>query len=122
MHPHLPQLHVSQPAPLLGQGGAGRGLRHRDSLRDCCQGWGRKVISISDDVVKIVKSNKLDQVVTIIKGKVEEVELPVEKVDIIISKWMGLCLFYPSMLNTMLYAQDKRLSPNGLIFPDGATL
>ena len=72
--------------------------------------------------MKIVKADRLDHVVTIIKGKVEEVEPPVEKVDIIISKWMGLCLFYPSMLNTVLYAQDKKLSPNGLIFPDGATL
>lgn len=48
-------------------------------------------------------------VVTIIKGKVEEVELPVEKVDIIISEWMGYCLFYESMLNTVIYARDKWL-------------
>lgn len=46
---------------------------------------------------------------TIIKGKVEEVELPVEKVDIIISEWMGYCLFYESMLNTVIYARDKWL-------------
>ncbi|NXB15409.1 ANM1 methyltransferase, partial [Rhagologus leucostigma] len=39
--------------------------------------------------------------------KVEEVELPVEKVDIIISEWMGYCLFYESMLNTVIYARDK---------------
>ncbi|XP_021070648.1 protein arginine N-methyltransferase 1-like [Mus pahari] len=38
--------------------------------------------SISDYAVKIVKAYKLDHVTTIIKGKVEEVELPVEKVDI----------------------------------------
>uniref|UniRef100_A0A8C6AWK3 type I protein arginine methyltransferase n=1 Tax=Monodon monoceros TaxID=40151 RepID=A0A8C6AWK3_MONMO len=74
----------------------------------------RKVIgiecsSISDYAVKIVKANKLDHVVTIIKGKVEEVELPVEKVDIVISEWMGYCLFYESMLNTVLYARDKWL-------------
>uniref|UniRef100_A0A8C9AML3 type I protein arginine methyltransferase n=1 Tax=Prolemur simus TaxID=1328070 RepID=A0A8C9AML3_PROSS len=74
----------------------------------------RKVIgiecsSISDYAVKIVKANKLDHVVTIIKGKVEEVELPMEKVDIIISEWMGYCLFYESMLNTVLYARDKWL-------------
>uniref|UniRef100_A0A6I8PCV9 type I protein arginine methyltransferase n=1 Tax=Ornithorhynchus anatinus TaxID=9258 RepID=A0A6I8PCV9_ORNAN len=65
--------------------------------------------SISDYAVKIVKANKLDHVVTIIKGKVEEVELPVDKVDIIISEWMGYCLFYESMLNTVLYARDKWL-------------
>lgn len=49
------------------------------------------------------------KVVSIIKGKVEEVELPVEKVDIIISEWMGYCLFYESMLNTVIYARDKWL-------------
>lgn len=48
-------------------------------------------------------------VVTIIKGKVEEVELPVDQVDIIISEWMGYCLFYESMLNTVIYARDKWL-------------
>ncbi|XP_066031124.1 protein arginine N-methyltransferase 1-like isoform X2 [Chamaea fasciata] len=65
--------------------------------------------SISDYAVKIVKANKLDHVVSIIKGKVEEVELPVAKVDIIISEWMGYCLFYESMLNTVIYARDKWL-------------
>ncbi|MBZ3882239.1 Protein arginine N-methyltransferase 1 [Sciurus carolinensis] len=58
----------------------------------------------------------------IIKGKVEEVELPMEKVDIIISQWMGYCLFYESMLNTVLYARGKWLVPDGLIFPDWTTL
>uniref|UniRef100_H2MRW5 type I protein arginine methyltransferase n=2 Tax=Oryzias latipes TaxID=8090 RepID=H2MRW5_ORYLA len=65
--------------------------------------------SISDYAVKIVKANNMDDVVTIIKGKVEEVELPVDKVDIIISEWMGYCLFYESMLNTVIYARDKWL-------------
>uniref|UniRef100_A0A3Q3GAQ1 type I protein arginine methyltransferase n=1 Tax=Labrus bergylta TaxID=56723 RepID=A0A3Q3GAQ1_9LABR len=78
--------------------------------------------SISDYAVKIVKANKMDDVVTIIKGKVEEVTLPVEGVDIIISEWMGYCLFYESMLNTVIYARDKWLKPDGLIFPDRATL
>jgi hypothetical protein len=58
----------------------------------------------------------------VIKGKVEEVELPVEKVDIIISEWMGYSLFYESMLDTVLYARDKWLKPDGLMFPDRATL
>lgn len=39
----------------------------------------------------------------------EEVELPVGKVDIIISEWMGYCLFYESMLNTVIFARDKWL-------------
>ena len=50
-------------------------------------------------------------VITLVKGKVEEVQLPdgIEKVDIIISEWMGYCLFYESMLNTVIYARDKWL-------------
>ncbi|CAL4213334.1 unnamed protein product [Meganyctiphanes norvegica] len=71
---------------------------------------------------KIVTANKLDNVITIIQKKVEEVELPVEKVDIIISEWMGYCLLYESMLDTVLYARDKWLAPGGLLFPDRATL
>lgn len=43
------------------------------------------------------------------KGKVEEVELPVEKVDIIISEWMGYCLLYESMLETVIFSRDKWL-------------
>jgi len=45
--------------------------------------------------------------VTIIKGKVEEVKLPVDKVDIIVSEWMGYFLFYESMLDTVIIARDK---------------
>ncbi|CAD6994775.1 unnamed protein product [Ceratitis capitata] len=58
------------------------------------------------------------------KGKIEEIELPpgIEKVDIIISEWMGYCLFYESMLDTVLHARDKWLKPDGMMFPDRGTL
>jgi len=48
-------------------------------------------------------------VITLIQGKIEEVQLPVEQVDVIISEWMGYCLFYESMLSTVLCARDKWL-------------
>lgn len=32
------------------------------------------------------------------------------------------CLFFESMLETILFARDKWLKPNGLIFPDYAAL
>ena len=35
---------------------------------------------------------------------------------------MGYCLFYESMLETILYARDKWLKPDGLLFPDRASL
>ncbi|CDQ81564.1 unnamed protein product [Oncorhynchus mykiss] len=84
--------------------------------------YGIECSSISEYSEKIIKSNHLDSVITIFRGKVEEVELPVEKVDIIISEWMGYCLFYESMLNTVIFARDKWLKPGGLMFPDRAAL
>lgn len=80
--------------------------------------------SIIDQARTIVKANGLDHIVTCVHGKVEEISLPdgIEKVDIIISEWMGYFLFYESMLDTVLVARDKFLAPGGLIFPDKATL
>jgi type I protein arginine methyltransferase len=39
----------------------------------------------------------------------EDLELPVDKVDIIISEWMGYFLLYESMLDTVIYARNKYL-------------
>jgi len=61
-------------------------------------------------------------VITLVKGKLEEAELPIEKFDIIISEWMGYFLLYESMLDTVLLARDKYLKPGGLIFPDNASM
>jgi len=74
---------------------------------------------------QIVKDNGLENGVTLIKGKVEELEIPgLEKnsVDIIISEWMGYLLLYESMLPTVLYARDKWLKPNGIILPDKSSI
>ncbi|KAI8070005.1 S-adenosyl-L-methionine-dependent methyltransferase [Gongronella butleri] len=70
----------------------------------------------------IVKDNGLEDKVTLIQGKMEEVQLPVDKVDIIISEWMGYFLLYESMLDTVLVARDKYLNEGGMIFPDRATM
>ncbi|KZT35410.1 S-adenosyl-L-methionine-dependent methyltransferase, partial [Sistotremastrum suecicum HHB10207 ss-3] len=66
---------------------------------------------------KIVKENGLENVITVIRGKVEDIVLPVEKVDIIISEWMGYALLYESMLDSVLHARDRFLKPGGLLAP-----
>lgn len=45
-----------------------------------------------------------------------------DKVDIIISEWMGYCLLYESMLDSILVARDKYLREGGMIFPDRAKI
>ena len=69
---------------------------------------------------KIMRNNGFENI-ECIKGKMEEIELP-EKVDIIISEWMGYCLLYESMMQTVLYARDKYLKQDGLILPDRCTI
>jgi len=69
----------------------------------------------------LVKANGVDDIVEVLQAKMEEVELP-EKVDIIISEWMGYFLVYESMLDTVLAARDKWLLPGGAIYPSHAQL
>ena len=106
--------------------GAGTGILSMFAARS----GARKVFacecsSINVQTRQIVADNGLADVVTVLSGRVEDLAaLPdgVEKVDIIISEWMGYCLFYESMLHTVLVARDRWLAPGGLLFPDRATL
>ncbi|XP_048041389.1 protein arginine N-methyltransferase 3 isoform X2 [Megalobrama amblycephala] len=83
----------------------------------------RKVIAVDQSEIiyqamDIVRSNKLEDTITLIKGRIEEIDLPVEKVDIIISEWMGYFLLFESMLDSVLYARDRYLAEDGLVYPD----
>ncbi|XP_058519235.1 protein arginine N-methyltransferase 3 isoform X3 [Ochotona princeps] len=70
----------------------------------------------------IIRLNKLEDTVTLIKGKIEEVRLPVEKVDVIISEWMGYFLLFESMLDSVLFAKNKYLAKGGSVYPDVCTV
>jgi len=78
--------------------------------------------SIIEKAKEIVAVNGLSDKITLLQGKMEEVNLPFPKVDIIISEWMGYFLLYESMLDTVLYARDTYLVEGGKIFPDKATM
>jgi protein arginine N-methyltransferase 1 len=78
--------------------------------------------AIAGYATAIAQQNGYGDIITFVNGKVEEVELPVKTVDIIISEWMGYFLIYESMLDSVLFARDKWLVKNGLIFPDHAKL
>jgi len=84
--------------------------------------YGIECAHIADAAKQIVKDNGYENTIEIIRGKVEDVELPVEKVDVIISEWMGYFLLYESMLDTVLFARDKWLKPDGILMPDKSTM
>ena len=77
---------------------------------------------IADKAREIVKLNGYEDRVVIVKGKMEEVKLPVDKVDVIVSEWMGYFLLYESMLPSVLFARDRYLSNPSHCYPDVAVL
>lgn len=93
----------------------------------CAKAGAAKVLAVdkSDIIDKArenVFNNGLSSVVTCLRGAIEEVTLPVDKVDVIVSEWMGYCLLYEAMLPSVLYARDKYLAPGGLLVPSSATI
>ncbi|THH06140.1 hypothetical protein EW145_g4285 [Phellinidium pouzarii] len=69
--------------------------------------------NIAEKARKNVKSNLLDEIITVINGKVEDITLPdgITQVDVIVSEWMGYALLYESMLDSVLVARDRFLKP-----------
>ncbi|KAF8343991.1 S-adenosyl-L-methionine-dependent methyltransferase [Cantharellus anzutake] len=71
--------------------------------------------SIAVKARQIVKDNDLEDVITVIQGKVEDILLPPPysdpsvKIDVIVSEWMGYALLYESMLDSVLVARDRFL-------------
>ena len=71
---------------------------------------------------EIVKINKFENVVAVINELIEKVELPVSKVDVIVSEWMGFYLLHESMLDSVLFARNKWLAEDGLMVPSHAVI
>ncbi|KOS23126.1 Ribosomal protein arginine N-methyltransferase rmt3 [Escovopsis weberi] len=93
----------------------------------CARAGAAQVIAVdnSDIIAKATENifnNGLADRITCLRGAIEEVKLPVDKVDIIVSEWMGYCLLYEAMLPSVLYARDKYLKPDGLLVPSSATM
>ena len=63
-------------------------------------------------VQALVQNNLLSDRITVISGKIEEIDLP-EMVDVVISEPMGYMLFNERMLETFLHAK-KWLKPDGM--------
>ncbi|XP_067866175.1 protein arginine N-methyltransferase 6-like [Heterodontus francisci] len=125
----------SRPEP---QPGAGVGLLRGLTVLDvgagtgilsifCAQAGAARVYAAEASVVmaerarEVVEANGLSGRVLVLRGRVEEARLP-ERVDAIVSEWMGYGLMYESMLRSVLHARDRWLKPGGLLFPCQAEL
>ncbi|DAA76423.1 TPA_exp: Uncharacterized protein A8136_0737 [Trichophyton benhamiae CBS 112371] len=93
----------------------------------CARAGAKQVIAVDNsDIIskarEIVYENGFDKVITCLRGKIEEVILPVKHVDIIVSEWMGYCLLFEAMFDSVLWARDRYLVPGGLMVPSHATI
>ena len=71
----------------------------------------------------IVEQNGLQDKITVIHDRIEDVTPPLDiKADVIISEWMGFYLFHESMLNSLIIAREKWLAPDGIMAPSSASV
>ena len=88
----------------------------------CAKAGAAKVIAVDNSAIidkarENVFNNGFADKITCLRGKIEEVTLPVDKVDIIVSEWMGYCLLYEAMLDSVIWARDRYLKEDGLMVP-----
>ncbi|XP_061736108.1 protein arginine N-methyltransferase 2-like [Nerophis ophidion] len=70
---------------------------------------------------ELVRRNTCEAVVTVLQGRAEEVQLP-EQVDVLVSEWMGNCLLFEYMVESVLLARERWLREGGTMWPSSATL
>ncbi|GMN44765.1 hypothetical protein TIFTF001_013969 [Ficus carica] len=90
------------------------------------QAGARKVYAVeatkmAEHARALVKANNLQDVVEVIEGSIEDITLP-EKVDVIISEWMGYFLLRESMFDSVICARDRWLKPTGVMYPSHARM
>jgi protein arginine N-methyltransferase 3 len=62
--------------------------------------------------------------IKVLSSKIENLDSlgDIDKVDVIVSEWMGYALLFESMLDSVLLARDRFLKPGGAILPDVANI
>ncbi|EED19039.1 protein arginine methyltransferase RmtB [Talaromyces stipitatus ATCC 10500] len=93
----------------------------------CAKAGAKMVIAVDNSNIiqkarENIYKNGFEHVIRCVRGKIEEVSLPVPQVDIIVSEWMGYGLLFEAMLDSVLWARDHYLVPGGLMVPSHTTL
>ncbi|KAF2036461.1 S-adenosyl-L-methionine-dependent methyltransferase [Setomelanomma holmii] len=92
----------------------------------CARAGAKKVFAVDNSGIalrakEIVAKNGYQDRIEVIQGRVEDFNtarlVGKEKVDIIISEWMGYGLLFEGMLDSVLRARDMYLKPDGILVP-----
>ncbi|KAH8332493.1 hypothetical protein KR074_004265, partial [Drosophila pseudoananassae] len=78
---------------------------------------------VKDALAAKDNGDKLD-IFEFVEGDIDKIRLPdgLEKVDIIVSEWMGHSIFVESLFNEVIYARTFYLKEGGLIIPNKVIL
>ncbi|KAG8093965.1 hypothetical protein GUJ93_ZPchr0012g20760 [Zizania palustris] len=77
--------------------------------------------NMAEHARELARANDVADIVEVIQGSMEDVVLP-EKVDVIISEWMGYFLLRESMFDSVICARDRWLKPDGVMYPSHARM
>ena len=93
----------------------------------CAKAGAKKVYSLEPNKTyfkfqkKIIQQNRYQDIIEVYSCDVEHI-YDIGEVDIIICEWMGNFLLSNSYLKKVIYARDRFMVKDGLIFPDKVTL
>jgi len=95
----------------------------------CAQAGAKKVYAVEASetfriAMEVAKENQFENVIQVIHKKLEDIticDIP-EKVDVIVSEWMGFYLLHEAMLDSVIVARDRFLKSDGLMFPEYAAI
>jgi protein arginine N-methyltransferase 3 len=92
----------------------------------CARAGAKKVFAVDNSGIavrakEIIAKNGFEDRIEVIQGRIEDFNtqrlIGKEKVDIIISEWMGYGLLFEGMLDSVLRARDMYLKPDGILVP-----
>lgn len=92
----------------------------------CARAGAKKVFAVDNSGIalrakEIIEKNGYQDKIQLIQGRVEDFntqrQIGKEKVDIIISEWMGYGLLFEGMLDSVLRARDMYLKEDGVMVP-----
>jgi len=106
---------------IVGDVGSGTGILSMFAAKTgATHVYSFEMAEIAYDSMDIIRENGLEGKISVLKGKAEEQQ--VEQVDVLISEWMGYCLHFEGMLDSVITVRDKLLKPNGLMIPARANM
>ena len=112
---------VVRPGDAVLDVGAGSGILSMFAARaGAARVYAVEATSVAVLAQELAAANRVADVVHVIQGDVVDVELP-ERVDVIVSEWLGGFGIDEGMLVPVIAARDRWLEPGGVMIPRSVT-